>query len=493
MGIPLAQASDLLNHQSADRPTLHEHDPQLDLQALWRVTEAIQKHISPLVAIETLDRKPWAGQTLHQPDSLLCDITGATHLFGCEANLLKAAKDQLALLGLTAQMAIADSVGAAWALAHYGATDNQQLESLQLESLPVESLRISPQTVATLARLGVDHIDQLLRLPRAGLATRLGQPLVLRIAQLLGETDEPLAVYRAAAEDTQWLDLEYPTSDQKILANRIATLTDKVRTGLATRQRGALQMTCRLDFAVLPPQTFELGLFTPTLDREQLVRLMVGSLESRQLPDLVKRITLCVTLSGPMQTNQVSLFSDGSSHESSLNKPSLSHLINSLSGRLGREAVLGVSLCDDPLPENAYQLSPLTGRRNKTQRSYSRKSRSPNSTFGPCVNDAMRRPLTLLPNPLPLSIVSAPSSSVDSSPKSVPGRFRLGGKIHCVVRHWGPERIETGWWQSECVRRDYFRIETDDGQWWWIYRTLGKQTNNRRPLRHQWMLHGRFS
>lgn len=493
----------------------------MDQQALCGVADTIQKHISPLVAIESLDHKPWAGQTLHQADSLLCDITGATHLFGCESDLLNAAQNQLAHLGLVARIAIADSVGAAWALAHYGVGQNtiaqahtrnylnlRDNKKRSVESLPVESLRISPQTVATLSRLGVESIDQLLRLPRAGLATRLGQPLVHRMAQLLGETDEPLAVHRAAAEDTQWLDLEYPTSDQKILADRITKLTEKVRTGLATRQRGALRIACRLDLAVLPPQTFELGLFAPTLDRKQLVRLMVSSLESRRLPDLVKRITLSVTLSGPMQTSQVSLFSDASFQNTAksktinasvLNKPSLSHFINSLSGRLGREAVLGVSLSDDPLPENAYQLSPLTGRRNnRTKPKAAPKTGDQNhrsgSTFCPSANDAMRRPLTLLANPLPLSIVSdpitadSPHDAFRSPPQTIPARFRLGGKVYCVVRHWGPERIETGWWQSDCVRRDYFRIETDDGQWWWIYRTLGKQQR-----RHRWMLHGRFS
>ena len=487
----------------------------MDRQSLDGVADAIQKHISPLVAIESLDNKSWAGQTLHQADSLLCDITGATHLFGCESALVQATKKQLAHLGLVARIAVADSVGAAWAMAHYGVgqhtitqtntrtyvnlRDNQKQS---IESLPVESLRISPQCVATLARLGVLRIDQLLRLPRAGLATRLGQPLVQRISQLLGETDEPLSFHRAAAEDTQWLDLEYPTSDQKILANRITTLIDKVRTGLATRQRGALQMTCRLDLTALPPQTFEIGLFAPTLDRKQLVGLMVSSLESRRLPDLVKRITLSVTLSGPMQTNQVSLFSDASFQNTSksktpianalnaLKKPSLSHLVNSLSGRLGRDAVLGVSLSDDPLPENAYQLSPLTGQRDNTSKKrIVAPKHSSGSTFHPSARDAMRRPLTLLSNPLPLLIVNDPSSDSSSSPpQTIPARFRLGGKIYCVVRHWGPERIETGWWQNDCVRRDYFRVETGDGQWWWIYRTLGKQQR-----RHCWMLHGRFS
>ena len=43
-----------------------------------------------------------------------------------------------------------------------------------IEELPVQSLRIAPDTVSTLARLGVVSVSQLLSLPRSGLATRLG-------------------------------------------------------------------------------------------------------------------------------------------------------------------------------------------------------------------------------------------------------------------------------------------------------------------------------
>ena len=48
-------------------------------------------------------------------------------------------------------------------------------------------------------------------------------------------------------------------------------------------------------------------------------------------------------------------------------------------------------------------------------------------------------------------------------------QIQLAGKIYSIIRSWGPERIETGWWRGPCVRRDYYRVELDDGQWWWIF------------------------
>ncbi len=136
-GMPIAQAAELCSAPSAPAPAsrggkeaalpatgspghvAHLHDPVLDAQAIEQLAAELQQHISPLVAIESLDAKPWAGQTIHAPDTLLCDITGIAHLFGGEAGLLKAAEEQLQRLGLQGRLAIANSVGAAWALAHY--------------------------------------------------------------------------------------------------------------------------------------------------------------------------------------------------------------------------------------------------------------------------------------------------------------------------------------------------------------------------------------
>ncbi len=56
-------------------------------------------------------------------DGLILDATGGTHLFGGEAAMLAAITTALAGHGLTARPAIADTRGAAWALAHFGGPD----------------------------------------------------------------------------------------------------------------------------------------------------------------------------------------------------------------------------------------------------------------------------------------------------------------------------------------------------------------------------------
>ena len=502
-------------------PFLQQHDRWLDQEALESIASDLQRNITPLVAIEALDDQPWAGQRLHQPQALLCDVTGIAHLFRGEQELLRATRERLAKFGCVGRMAIADNAAAAWALAHYATTSShrsgrESTESFvalpgnavaDLSSLGVQALRIAPATVDTLHRLGVETISQLLSLPRGGLAARLGETLVDRLSQALGEVDVPLQVHRPIAEDTASLELEYPSGDRRILADRIRRLVEKVRAGLATRQRGALRISCRLALSDLPPLTFDVGLFAPTLDVDHLTRLLVTAAEAKPLPGAVTHVAIEVTLSGPLRSSQSQLFAtDSTPHTQRLNNdwtqnPASSRLIDALSGRLGRDAVVGVSINENPLPEQAATLFPLTGNptpRTKKQRQ-TRNSRSQHSSsmhsdrswfrqnlsHVPTREDPIRRPLALLTKPLQIAEHPGQTPTPVTRSNELPAAFRHGGKIHRIVRYWGPERIETDWWQGDSIRRDYYRIETHQGHWWWVFRCLGQKQN-------RWMLHGYF-
>ena len=88
----------------------------------------------------------------------------------------------------------------------------------------------------------------------------------------------------------------------------------------------------------------------------------------------------------------------------------------------------------------------------------------------------MDRPLHLESQPRPLVVMSV-------APEGPPARFRHAGHDQPIVRTWGPERIETGWWQGGCVRRDYYQVETAGGQRYWLFRELNTG---------RWFLHGTF-
>jgi len=477
--------------------------PAADDNPIEALADQISRQLCPLVAIETLDEKPWVGQSQHRPESLLCDITGVAHLFGDESGLLAAVEQLLTAQSINYRSAIADSVGAAWAVAHYGHS-NQQIvppgeDRIAIEPLPVESLRIGEETVATLARLGIDKIGSLLRLPRSGLAPRLGKPLVRRIEQILGEVAEPITVYHPPTEYIAVDCLEYPTCDGKILADRIDGLIKQVRAGLASHQRGALRMTCRLDLTVHPPLTLCVGLFAPTIDVEHLGGLMMSQFDRLKLASDVEQLTLAVPLTGPLRSRQKSLLelttgspAGAEPFTEELGGSAISRLVDSLSSRLGNDAVVGICSGDNPLPEAAFDTVPLTGKQRPRFGAKHRRRSSTSSRAGavsPSPADAMRRPLCLFSEPVPISVAHDDTHlrRFVSSP-AVPHCFRVAGTVHSIIRSWGPERIETSWWNGPSIRRDYYRVETDSGQWWWIFRDL-----RRKPDGYGWMLHGKFT
>lgn len=90
------------------------------------------------------------------------------------------------------------------------------------------------------------------------------------------------------------------------------------------------------------------------------------------------------------------------------------------------------------------------------------------------------RPLQLLPVPERIE-VTAPI------PDYPPMLFRHKGKLHKVVRADGPERIEQEWWLQQGQHRDYYHVEDEEGQRYWVFR-LGHYDDKR----CQWFLHGVF-
>jgi protein ImuB len=70
------------------------------------------------------------------------------------------------------------------------------------------------------------------------------------------------------------------------------------------------------------------------------------------------------------------------------------------------------------------------------------------------------------------------------APEGPPVKFQLAGRDRRIVRAWGPERIETGWWRGGSVRRDYYQVETTDGARYWLFRELATG---------RWFLHGMFT
>jgi len=78
---------------------------------------------------------PWVGTD--GADGLLLDVTGCAHLFGGEDALTRTVAQGCADLGLSLRLGLADTVGAAWALAHYagqGPTATRSGDAIEQEA-----------------------------------------------------------------------------------------------------------------------------------------------------------------------------------------------------------------------------------------------------------------------------------------------------------------------------------------------------------------------
>ena len=109
-------------------------------------------------------------------DGILLDVTGIPHLFGGEAAMQKDIQNKLMAYGFSSRLNLAETIGAAWALARYAPTLTPA-NAESLKSLPIEALRIDTNAARTLRRLGLKTIGSLLSLPRSSLARRFrGNP-----------------------------------------------------------------------------------------------------------------------------------------------------------------------------------------------------------------------------------------------------------------------------------------------------------------------------
>lgn len=400
------------------------------------------------------------------PDGIWLDLTGATHLFGDEARFCRRVLRFLARLGFTARIAIAGTAGAAHAFARFGGEPVTILPSGQevsaLAHLPVAALRLEGEALASAARFGLERIQDLLPMPRGPLARRLGLAALARLDQALGRAAEPIVpVIPFEAPEVSRRLLE-PIGTPEAIAQVIADLVGDLvlvleRRGLGVRT--AMITAERVDGA---DQHLSIGAARATRDGRHLKR-MFGLRIDRLEPGLgIEAMRLTVPHSEPLGARS------GAALLADENVPAdLAPAVDQLTGRAGEGAVFRLGLEQSDVPERAVRrLAPLVD---------------------PEGWPVWKRPVRILRQPELLTHVVA------LLPDHPPRRFTWRGKAYRVMAGDGPERIHGEWWRTDrelWAIRDYFRVEVEGGQRFWLFRRGDGVEAETGDL--SWHLHGFF-
>ncbi|MBI2825756.1 MAG: DNA polymerase Y family protein [Planctomycetia bacterium] len=493
-GMSLAEATAVIGPASK-HSHLERYDPVAARGALVALAEWCRQ-FSPTVGLEEAER----------PESLLLDVTGLGPLFGGEAALAQRVRQAFCRRGLAARLAVADTIGAAWAVTHYGANDecgtmNDEwgekknaaqkagrmpaphssfiIHHSSLSSLPLAALRLSDEHVQLLAELGLKRIGQLEPFSRAALATRFGPELLRRWDQLTGTAEEVIAAAQPPPTLVAAWSCEQPIAHAEVIEAILGQLLDQLIRPLVAERRGVLQLACRLHGAGGAIAPFTLGLFRPSAAPRYLLDLVRLKLQRLSLAEPVTEIEVEVTATALVEFRQQELFEARSPRDDPRH---LAALVDRLSSRLGREQVLRARLSDDAQPERAWRYEPVLdaapGRRGTAAQGPPRTKRAPargQATARRRFKWA-QRPLRLAARPVPVVMTAV-------MPDGPPLQFALAGRPHRVTRYWGPERIETGWWRGRPIHRDYYRVETSEGARHWLFRRLTDGA---------WFWHGEF-
>lgn len=436
VGMPLADARALI----AD---LQVKDDKVDLppRLLSRLAEWCIR-FSPVVALDL-------------PDGLVMDVSGCTHLWGGEEKYLHDLTKRLQQRGYTVCTALADTVGLAWGLARHGggvATDKH----LDLLKLPPEALRLEPEVLTQLHKLGLRCVGQIINIPRPSLRKRFGNHILFRLDQALGHVIESLVPVIPPVPYQQRLPCLEPVVTATAIAIALRQLLEKLCLRLQRERKGIRKCILKCHRVDNKIQQIQIGTHRSTHHVPHLFKLFEPHLTTIEPAWGIDLFVLEATGVEDCDPQQEAIW------EVHQQQAVLAELIDRLTNRVG-EVVHRYVPAQHHWPERSLHQT-LSLENRPLQWPY-----------------AHLRPVQLLPTPDRID-VSAPI------PDSPPMLFRYKGKVHNIVKADGPERIEQEWWITRGLHRDYYRVEDESGNRYWVFR-LGHYQDKA----NQWFIHGFFA
>lgn len=289
---------------------------------------------------------PWTAPD--EPAGLRLDISGCAHLFGGEKALLRDVGKRLSGAGFACRAAIADTPGAAWAMARYSKRPLSIIppgeQRAHLAPLPVRGLRIAADKATALEHLGLKTIGQVADLPRPQLRARFGADLCARLDQAFGTDSEALHSLPYETVYRERIDFAEPVSSLPVIELAIAQLLRQLTPRLRDDGKGARGFGLTLFDTQGESADLDLALTRPSHDSDHILRLFrerLSSLEGRFRRDVAfDAATLLASSIETLRASQSGFM--GRDEQGTGTKAELGAFVDRLRARLAAQAEIAI-------------------------------------------------------------------------------------------------------------------------------------------------------
>ena len=399
------------------------------------------------------------------PDGLILDISGCPHLWGGEREYLKYISARLQARGYDTRIAIADTIGTAWAIARFGKVTPIIAPGTHVEALlnlSPAALRLESVILDRLQKLGFYKIEKLVSIGRSALRRRFGQSILQRLDQAVGHELEPITSIQPIVPFEERLPCLEPIRTVTGIEIAIEKLLDMLCRRLEKEGKGlrtAILRCYRIDGKMVQ---IAIGTNRASRSSNHLFKLMELKIRTIEPALGIELFVLEAPETEDLSAEQELLWA---TEECGLEDAEVSELLDRIAGKVGAEAIRRYLPQEHYWPERSVKSSPLLSEKPATGWPVSRP-----------------RPVQLLARPEPIE-VTVPL------PDYPPMQFIYKRELHQIKKADGPERIEREWWLEAGELRDYYTVEDQDGKRYWLFRS--GHYSGEQPVR--WFIHGFFA